>query len=138
MKHWISYRGTREDPLPYDYLARYPEMFDGFGVHRATQPRIATGDRILWYATKHGRVFGSAVVTAEPELAQRQAWQGRRWPWWVATRPEFYVKNLRDAPTLAEAGLDDVRITPGSYRGIKAAEFAHARSVLSRVARDRT
>jgi hypothetical protein len=123
---WLAYRGTREEPLPLDWFARLPEIVDGFGVARGRTPHIAAGDKIIWYATRRGVVFGVAEVTDAPQLRVVQSWQGTRWPWWVATRTKLIVPDLRTAPTLVEAGLGDVRVTPGSYRGITRMEFDRA------------
>ena len=91
-----------------------PDLVNGFGAARRGVPSIEPGDGIVWYAVRHGVIFGVAVVTADPDLRNARPWQGTRWPWWIATRTEFVISDLRDAPTLEEAGLASVRATQGS------------------------
>ena len=48
----LSYRGTRDEPLPDDWFGNEPDLIGGFGVSRSRQPEIGVGEGVIWYATR--------------------------------------------------------------------------------------
>src|SRR5436190_324766 len=60
------------------------------------RPRMAPGDRCVYYASVWRAVFAVVEVTAEPELTGRVGTD--RWPWTVDVEPLLAIPLLDRAP----------------------------------------
>jgi hypothetical protein len=117
--YWLKALGHARGPLP----ARWIE--DG-GVERLTRtgfprrPRMAPGDRLVYYASVWRRVFAVVEVVEEP--ARRGT--SERWPWTVDVEPLLLIPRLDDAPPVEAIGVparsmsqqSHIRLTPEHYR----------------------
>lgn len=131
----LSYRGTRDEPLPDDWYANEPDLIGGFGVTRSRQPEIGIGEGVIWYATRWGRVFGVARVIAEPVceehrpgkevVAGRGGWQlSPRWSF-PPCRPHRHCRR----PVLETFSFTPVTTRGSRTRSLRQPQPSCARSL---------
>ena len=64
-QHWLKAIGHARGPLSETWLTDRPELLRRTGFPR--RPRIATGDRLVYYASVWRRVFAVVEAVGEPE-----------------------------------------------------------------------
>jgi hypothetical protein len=121
--HWLKALGHAGGALPAAWLE------DG-RTDRLTRtafprrPRIAPGDRLVYYATGWRCLFAVVEAVAEPDDAHPNPVDPARWPWSVAVEPLLVIPRLDDAPPVQAAGIpprsmsqqSHIRLTPAHYR----------------------
>ena len=75
--HWLKAVGHARGPLAETWFDDRPELLRRTGFPR--RPRIAPGDRLVYYASVWRRVFAVVEALEEPEPREHP-----RWPWTVA------------------------------------------------------
>jgi hypothetical protein len=102
-QYWLKPLGFTQPqphPLPNDWsvgtsLDRY-ELTTGPGKIQQP-PQMGRGDRVLFHAVIHVRVFAEAEILGNPEWRPDPAW-GLRWPWVYPCRIDTWVPLICDAP----------------------------------------
>jgi hypothetical protein len=130
VNYWLCPRGTGRQPLPDDWFGQRDcrrENTHGFGTGRHGKPKLAPGDRIVWYAVSHQVMYGLAEVLEEPVDRIVRPWQSDEgWNWFIKTRTTVIIRDLASAPTLEQAGLQ-----AGSVRSYRAlTKDGYAKCVL--------
>ena len=90
--HWLKALGHARGPLP----ARWLEDGSLRSLRRTgfpRRPRMAAGDRLVYYASVWQRVFAVVEVVAEPEQVEHP-----RWPWTIAVEPLLVVPTSTPRP----------------------------------------
>jgi hypothetical protein len=124
---WLKAIGHARGPLGEDWLETRPELLRRTGFPR--RPRIATGDRLVLYASVWRRVFALAEVTGEPERREHP-----RWPWSVAIEPLLVVPILDAAPPVEAIGVAARSMSQQSHIRIDAGHYDRALEALASVA----
>jgi hypothetical protein len=60
-------------------------------------PQMARGDRVLFHAVGHVRLFAAAVILDDPELRLDSRW-APRWPWLYRCRVDVWVPRISSGP----------------------------------------
>ena len=127
--HWLKALGHARGPLPLAWLEA------GHGLERTgfpRRPRMAPGDRLVYYASVHRRVFAIVEVTTEPE---RRAGAPERWPWSVEVEPLLLIPRLDDAPPVEAIGVAARSMSQQSHIRLSLEHYRRAVDVLASVAR---
>lgn len=102
--------------MPNDWLAdrevdRF-EMMTGPATHRKP-PQMGRGDRVLFHAVTHVRLFAEGEIMDNPTWKKNPQW-GLRWPWVYPCRIDVWVP-------LIEHGVASSEVIPKRpYNRIKA------------------
>ena len=126
--HWLKAVGHARGPLSDDWFDARPELLRRTGFPR--RPRIAPGDRLVYYASVWRRVF--AVVEALEEPAPREH---PRWPWTVAVEPLLVVPTLDAAPPGQAIGVAGPSGSPPSPLRVRPRHYERAVDALASIAR---
>jgi hypothetical protein len=130
--HWLKALGHAGGPLPDAWLE------DGAAARRLARtgfprrPRIAPGDRLVYYASVWRRVFAVVEVAAEPEVREGAS---ERWPWTVEVEPLLLIPHLDDAPPVEAIGVPARSMSQQSHIRLSPEHFQRAVDVLASVAR---
>jgi hypothetical protein len=89
------------------------------------RPRMAPGDRLIYYASVWRVVFAAVEVVAEPEQTGRPGTD--RWPWTIAVEPLIAIPLLDRAPPVEAIGVPARSMSQQSH--IRLAEENYARAV---------
>jgi hypothetical protein len=81
LTYWLKPIGHARGPLPAAWFEEKPWVLRRTGFPR--RPRVADGDRFVYYASVWKRIFAIVEVVGEPEETN----PGERWPWTVAVDP---------------------------------------------------
>jgi hypothetical protein len=114
---WLKALGHARGPLPARWLedgSLRSLRHTGF----PRRPRIAPGDRLVYYASVWQRVFAIVEAADEPVAIEHP-----RWPWTVAVEPLLVVADLDVAPPVQAIGVfprsmsqqSHIRLTPEQY-----------------------
>ena len=96
------------------------------------RPRMAPGDRLIYYASVWRAIFAAVEVLAEPELTGRPGTD--RWPWSVAVEPLVAIPLLDRAPPVEAMGVPARSMSQQSHIRISPEQFARALEVMVSVA----
>lgn len=102
--------------MPNDWTAhRNLDHFDlrtGPATHRKP-PQMGRGDRVLFHAVIHVRLFAEAEIVGNPDWKRDPKWD-LRWPWVYPCRVDVWVP-------LVEQGLSSSAVVPGrAFKRIQA------------------
>lgn len=104
-------------------LDRFPLMSGPASMR--SPPAIAPGDRVLFHAVGHARIFAAAVVTGEPVFDATSRW-APRWPWTYPCRVDAWVPRITDGPrstpTLPRRAMGHIQ-RGGQYARLSEDEF---------------
>jgi hypothetical protein len=117
VSHWLKALGHAAGPLP----ARWLEDGSLRSLRRTgfpRRPRMAPGDRLVYYASVWQRVFAVVEVAGDPERVEHP-----RWPWIVRVEPLLVIPDLEAAPPVQAIGVaprsmsqqSHIRLTPEQY-----------------------
>jgi hypothetical protein len=126
--HWLKAVGHARGPLAETWLAERPELLRGTGFPR--RPRIAPGDRLVYYASVWRRVFAVVEALEEPERREHA-----RWPWTIAVEPLLVVPVLDAAPPVEAIGVAARSMSQQSHIRIGPEQYERAVLALASVAR---
>lgn len=129
MQHWLKAIGHARGPLPRLWIA---QARDGSLVRTGfpRRPRIAEGDRLLYYASVWRAIFAAVEVVGPPEETR----PGTRWPWSVAVEPLVLVPDLERAPPLESIGIPPRSMSQQSHIRLTPVQYAHGVEAITSVA----
>ena len=91
--HWLKAVGHARGPLPEQWLRDgRADLLSRTGFPR--RPRLAPGDRLVYYASVWRRVCAVVEVTGEPTDDVPHATDPARWPWSVPVTALLVVPVL--------------------------------------------
>jgi hypothetical protein len=130
--HWLKGIGHARWSLPEAWLA------DGqLGILERTgfprRPRIAPGDRLVYYAAGWRRVFAIVEAVDEPTDLVRHTSDPARWPWSVAVEALLVVPHLESAPPVEAIGVAPRSMSRQSHIRLSAEHYALAVEALGSV-----
>ena len=117
MTPWLKALGHARGPLPDAWLEDGSlRSLRRTGFPR--RPRMAPGDRLVYYASVWKVVFAVMEVTEDPVTGRSQS---ERWPWTVDVEPLVVVPLLSNAPPVEAIGVparsmsqqSHIRLEPG-------------------------
>ena len=123
--HWLKALGHARWSLPDAWL----EDGGTSRLHRTgfpRRPRIASGDRLVYYAAGWRSIIAVVEATGDPDDEHPVS---ARWPWTVPVEPLLAVPLVHVAPPVETAGVlprsmsqqSHIRLTPEQYaRGVEA------------------
>jgi hypothetical protein len=126
--YWLKSLGHAAGPLP----ARWLEDGSLRSLRRTgfpRRPRIAPGDRLVYYASVWQRVFAIVEAVAEPEPVDHP-----RWPWAIAVEPLLVIPDLDAAPPVEAIGVAPRSMSQQSHIRLSAAQYERAVEALASVA----
>ena len=126
--HWLKAVGHARGPLADTWFDARPELLRRTGFPR--RPRIAPGDRLVYYASVWRRVFAVVEALEEPEPREHP-----RWPWTVAVEPLLVVPTLDAAPPVEAIGVAARSMSQHSHILILPEHYERAVDALASIAR---
>ena len=127
---WLKALGHAGWSLPDAWLA-------GGGLRRLERtsfprrPRIAPGDRLVYYASGWKRVCALVEVTGEPSTEDPIS---ERWPWSVRVEPLVVVPLLENAPPVEALGVPPRSMSQQSHIRLGPEHYARAVAAIASVA----
>jgi len=128
LTHWLKALGHARGALPARWLEDgRVEALRRTGFPR--RPRMAPGDRLVYYASVWQRVFAAVEVVAEPEQREHP-----RWPWIVRVEPLLVIPDLDVAPPVEAIGVFARSMSQQSHIRLTAEQYERAVEALASVA----
>jgi hypothetical protein len=128
LTHWLKALGHARGPLPARWLEDgRVEALRRTGFPR--RPRMAPGDRLVYYASVWQRVFAVVEVVADPEPREHP-----RWPWIVRVEPLLVIPDLDAAPPVEAIGVFARSMSQQSHIRLTAEQYERAVEALASVA----
>jgi hypothetical protein len=127
-QHWLKAIGHARGPLAADWFETRPQLLRRTGFPR--RPRMAEGDRLVYYASVWRAVFAVVEVVGEPEETS----PGTRWPWTVAVEPLLVIPLLEHAPPVEAIGVPARSMSQQSHIRLSSDHYARAVDVIASVA----
>ena len=128
MTHWLKALGHARGPLPARWLEDgRVEALRRTGFPR--RPRMAPGDRLVYYASVWQRVFAVVEVVADPEPREHP-----RWSWIVRVEPLLVIPDLDAAPPVEAIGVFARSMSQQSHIRLTAEQYERAVEALASVA----
>ena len=132
MTAFLKSHGTAQSPLADHWVAAGSRLVVPGRTGFPRRPRMATGDRLVLYASGWKCVFGVAEVTSEPELRDDAP---PRWPWSVAVELLVVVPVLSNAPPIEAIGIAPRSMSQQSHIRIEPRHLDRALEALAGVGR---
>lgn len=127
---WVKSVGSADAPLRRDWRDE-----DRHLLHLCWFPKhprsLRAGDVLVYYAARWG-VFPALMEVISDDVADDQGGHpvhGDRWRWCMQVRP-LVTLPLGDAPTLAEAGIDPLRLRRQSHIVLTREEYERVRDLV--------
>lgn len=131
-QYWLKPLGVSDppDPMPNDWTVS--EDLGNFtlatGPKTKYPPQMGRGDRVLFHAVIHGRVFAAGEILDNPRPYRDHVY-GSRWPWQYPCRVDLWVPLIEQGPVTSEvaprkavgriqAGGDFARLSRDDYDAI--------------------
>jgi hypothetical protein len=124
---WLKTIGHAGWSLPDDWLADGADRLRTTGFPR--RPRIAPGDRLVYYAAGWRRIFAVVEVTTEPFTVEHP-----RWRWRVDVEPLLAVPLLSNAPPVEAAGVAARSMSQHSHIGLPPEHYRRAVDAIASIA----
>jgi hypothetical protein len=128
VQHWLKAVGHARGPLMDAWVEERPALMLRTGFPR--RPRMAPGDRLVYYASVWRVVFAVVEVVSEPE----QTRPGTRWPWTVDTEPLLAIPRLDRAPPVEAIGVPARSMSQQSHIRLSPEHFSRAVDAIASVA----
>jgi hypothetical protein len=128
LTYWLKPIGHARGPLPAAWFESKPQILRRTGFPR--RPRVADGDRFVYYASVWKKVFAIVEVVGEPE----ETAPGTRWPWTVAVDPLLVIPILEHAPPVESIGVPARSTSQQSHIRLTPEHYARAVDVIASVA----
>jgi hypothetical protein len=128
VQHWLKAIGHAKGPLPDAWVEASTASLRRTGFPR--RPRMAPGDRLVYYASVWRAVFAAVEAVSEPE----QTRPGTRWPWTVDVEPLFVIPLLDRAPPVEAIGVAARSMSQQSHIRLTREQYARAVEVMTSVA----
>lgn len=106
-QYWLKPLGVTDppSPMPDDWTAGAD--LDRFSLRTGpatvqNPPQMGRGDRVLFHAVIHVKLFAEAELTGNPEYRKDPEW-GLRWPWVYPCRIDTWVPLIQDGVSTTDA-----------------------------------
>jgi hypothetical protein len=136
-QYWLKPLGVTDPPtpMPNDWTAEH--SLDHFDLRTGPAipqkiPQMGRGDRVLFHAVIHVRLFAEGEILWRPEWKEDPVW-GFRWPWVYPCRIDVWVP-------LIEQGLASSEVVPkralgriqagGDFAKLSAEEYSRLLNAL--------
>ena len=126
---WIKTIGSADDRLKERWLEERGFLLES--VWFPKHPRsLRAGDLLVYYAAGMG-VFPAVVelTSSDVEEDPPHPRHAKRWPWRMSVRPRLVIPTLSDAPTLADSGINPLRLRRQSHILLSRPEWERFRDV---------
>jgi hypothetical protein len=130
--HWLKGIGHARASLPEAWLAERATVLERTGFPR--RPRMAPGDRLVYYAAGWRCVFAVVEVVSEPTDAVAHTSNPARWPWSVAVEALLVVPHLANAPPVEAIGVAARSMSQQSHIRLSQEHYARAVEAIAGVA----
>lgn len=102
-QYWLKPFGTTEPPRRVDPDWTLGVDLESFkidsGPATAKQPpKMGGGDKILFHAVGHVRLYAAGELTGSPQYEPRRSEWSERFPWVYPVRVDIWVPNVLDGP----------------------------------------
>lgn len=131
-RYWVKTVNAGDQRLATDwgYLDQNRDWFMD-RIHFSKRPTLGTGDRMLYYATGHGCVFGAVAVPDGSVVHDESA---SRWAFSMRVRPLLLVPIASMNPRLADLGISNLSIRSQSHIEIARDTYLNGVQMLTRLA----
>jgi hypothetical protein len=131
--HWLKGIGHARGSLPSAWVAEgRASILERTGFPR--RPRIAPGDRLVYYAAGWRRVFAVVEAVEEPTDRVRHTSDPARWPWSVAVEALLVIPHLDSAPPIEAIGVAARSMSQQSHIRLSEEHYALAVEAIASVA----
>jgi hypothetical protein len=130
VQHWLKAVGHAKGPLVDAWVQEGPASLTRTGFPR--RPRMAPGDRLVYYASVWRVVFAVVEVVSEPELTGRPGTD--RWPWTVDVEALLAIPRLDRAPPVEAIGVPARSMSQQSHIRLSPEHFSRAVDAIASVA----
>jgi hypothetical protein len=96
------------------------------------RPRMAPGDRLIYYASVWRAVFAAVEVLEQPSLTGVPGTD--RWPWSVVVEPLLAIPVLDRAPPIEAIGVAARSMSQQSHIRLSPEHYSRALEVMTSVA----
>jgi hypothetical protein len=131
--HWLKTLGGEGRPLPAEWIAGAPERLTVTWFPR--RPRMARGDRLVYYAAGWQCIFAAGEVASDGPLPEGSPTNPTRWPWSVRVHLHLCVPDLTFAPPLDAIGVPPRSLSQHSHIRITPEHYSRAVEALADAAR---
>jgi hypothetical protein len=128
VQHWLKAIGHARGPLADAWVEERSGSLTRTGFPR--RPRMAPGDRLVYYASVWRAVFAVVEVVSDPELTR----PGTRWPWTVDVEPLLAIPRLDRAPPVEAIGVAARSMSQQSHIRLSPEHFSRAVDAIASVA----
>src|SRR5687767_3769985 len=99
-QYWLKPFGTTDPPRAVEPEWTLGEDLDEFSIlsgpaRQDQPPKMGRGDKILFHAVGHVRLYAAGALTGTPRYSKHPEW-GDRFPWVYPVRVEAWVPNVLD------------------------------------------
>ena len=131
--HWLKGIGHARASLPEAWLADgRASVLERTGFPR--RPRMAPGDRLVYYAAGWRWVFAVVEVVSEPTDTVAHTSNPARWPWSVAVEALLVVPHLENAPPVEAIGVAARSMSQQSHIRLSEEHYERAVEAIAGVA----
>jgi hypothetical protein len=131
---FLKAHGTGAAPLPDRWIQASSSLIEPGRTAFPRRPRMATGDRLILYASGWRCIFGVAEVLGEPSTEVPSPADPGRWPWSVAVELLVVVPLLSNAPPVEAIGVAPRSMSQQSHIRLDAHHLDLAMKALAGVA----
>jgi hypothetical protein len=129
---FLKAHGTGRDPMADHWLQSGSWLVDPGRTAFPRRPRMASGDRLVLYASVWRRIFGVAEVISDPTTEDPMA---ERWPWSVRVDLLLVVPVLSNAPPVEAIGVAARSMSQQSHIRLEQRHLELALEALASVGR---
>jgi hypothetical protein len=123
---WVKSVGSADHPLDERWLDERDYLLHTIWFPK--HPRsLKAGDLLAYYAAGRG-VFPAVVELVSSEVSKDET--NDRWPWTMNVRPRLVIPQLSDAPSIADVGLDSLRLRRQSHILLSDDEWERFRGIF--------
>lgn len=127
---WVKTIGSADEPLAPSWLQARGYLLGT--VWFPKHPRsLRANDLLVYYAAGRG-VFPAVVELTSSDVHEdaSDSRHSARWPWSMSVRPRLVIPELVDCPTIADMGLDPLRLRRQSHILVTPEEWTTFRDVF--------
>jgi hypothetical protein len=131
--HWLKGIGHARGSLPEAWLSDGgATILERTGFPR--RPRIAPGDRLVYYAAGWRCVFAVVEAVGEPTDAVQHTSNPARWPWSIAVEALLVIPHLQNAPPVEAIGVAARSMSQQSHIRLDEEHYERAVEAIAGVA----
>jgi hypothetical protein len=131
--HWLKGIGHARGSLPEAWLSDGgATILERTGFPR--RPRIAPGDRLVYYAAGWRCVFAVVEAVGEPTDAVQHTSNPARWPWSIAVEALLVIPHLQNGPPVEAIGVAARSMSQQSHIRLDEEHYERAVEAIAGVA----